>query len=130
MVKIENKYANFLNAVKRLNEANTAYKSNLSNEFYQDALIKRFELAFELAWKTIRIYFAEEGYKLMTGSPKAVLAGAFQEGIIQNEQIWLDMLADRNDATHDYDNELAKKVAEKISSRYAKELTKLTKIIG
>lgn len=129
MAKINNKYANFSNSVKRLNEASTAYKSDSDNEFFQDALIKRFELAFELAWKTLRIYLINEGYSLNTGSPKGVLSLAFQEDVIKNEQLWLEMLSDRNNAAHDYDNELAKAVAERICTRYAKELTKLVKYI-
>ena len=54
MTKLENKYENFGNAVNRLNEANVAYKKNSDNDIYQDALIKRFEFTFELAWKTLR----------------------------------------------------------------------------
>lgn len=54
MAKLNNKYDNFSNAVNRLNEANIAYRRNPENDIYQDALIKRFEFTFELAWKTLR----------------------------------------------------------------------------
>ena len=62
MVKTENKYINFNNAVKRLNEANVLYKKNSDDDIYQDALIKRFEFTFELAWKTLRQFMIDSGY--------------------------------------------------------------------
>ena len=54
MIKLANKFDNFNKAVKRLNEANIAYKKNRDDDIYQDALIQRFEFTFELAWKTLR----------------------------------------------------------------------------
>ena len=61
MTKPENKNANFSQAVKRLNEANIGYKRNADNDIYQDALIKRFEFTFELAWKFLREYLEDQG---------------------------------------------------------------------
>lgn len=125
MGKFENKYENFSRAVKRLNEANVAYKKNSDDELYQDALIKRFEFTFELAWKTLREYMTDQGYRLEILSPKGVFAFAYQEGILQGEQIWLDMLEARNLTAHDYGRQLSQEIAEKISLRFCKELTAL-----
>ncbi|MBD5131139.1 MAG: nucleotidyltransferase [Clostridiales bacterium] len=124
------KYVNFVKATKRLNEANTVYRSQPDNEFYQDSLIKRFEFSFELAWKSLREYMTEQGYMLTIGSPKGVFGFAYQEGIIQSEQVWLDMLECRNQSTHDYGNDLAASLADSISNKYAKELTRLAKLIS
>jgi len=130
MAKTENKYINFSNAVKRLNEANVQYKKNTDNDIYQDALIKRFEFTFELAWKTLRQFMIDSGYMMKAISPKSILAQGYQENILQNEQMWLDMLEDRNLTTHDYGHEVAKPIADRISLKYAKELTKLAKYIA
>ena len=124
------KYDNFAKAVKRLNESNTAYKSEPTNEFYQDSIIKRFEFSFELAWKALREYLTEQGYSLSTGSPKAVISPAYQEGVLQNEKLWLEMLESRNLSTHDYGNELAASLAQSISEKFVKELQKLVKYIN
>ena len=72
MIKLANKFDNFSKAVKRLNEANIAYKKNSADDIYQDALIKRFEFTFELAWKTLREFMTEQGYQLEILSPKGV----------------------------------------------------------
>ena len=130
MTKLENKYENFGNAVNRLNEANVAYKRNSDNDIYQDALIKRFEFTFELAWKTLREFMLDQGYSLEILSPKGVISFAWREGIISNEELWLDMLQSRNLSAHDYGRELSADIADKISNRYCKELTALKKYIA
>ena len=130
MTKLENKYENFGNAVNRLNEANVAYKRNSDNDIYQDALIKRFEFTFELAWKTLREFMLDQGYSLEILSPKGVISFAWREGIISNEELWLDMLQSRNMSAHDYGRELSADIADKISNRYCRELTALKKYIA
>lgn len=130
MTKLENKYENFGNAVNRLNEANVVYKKNSDNDIYQDALIKRFEFTFELAWKTLREFMLDQGYSLEILSPKGVISFAWREGIISNEELWLDMLQSRNMSAHDYGRELSADIADKISNRYCKELTALKKYIA
>ena len=130
MTKLENKYENFGNAVNRLNEANVTYKRNSDNDIYQDALIKRFEFTFELAWKTLREFMIDQGYSLEILSPKGVISFAWREGIIQNEELWLNMLNARNMTAHDYGRELSADIAEDISNRYCKVLTALKKYIA
>ena len=130
MVKSANKYVNFSNAVKRLNEANVLYKKNSDSDIYQDAIIKRFEFTFELAWKTLRQFMTDCGYLVSNPSPRGVLAQGYQESILSNEQIWLDMLDDRNLSAHDYGYEIVKPIADRISNKYAKELTKLCKYMA
>lgn len=129
MGKLENKFDNFNNAVKRLNEANIAYKKDKSDTLYRDSLIKRFEFTFELAWKTLREFLFAQGYSLTVASPKNVIAFAYREGFLNSEEIWLDMLDARNSTVHDYDDELSDKIADDISNRYCKELQKLCKFI-
>lgn len=129
MGKLENKFDNFNNAVKRLNEANIAYKKDKSDTLYRDSLIKLFEFTFELAWKTLREFLFAQGYSLTVASPKNVIAFAYREGFLNSEEIWLDMLDARNSTVHDYDDELSDKIADDISNRYCKELQKLCKFI-
>ena len=130
MVKADNKFANFYSAVKRLNESNVLYKKNSDNDIYQDALIKRFEFTFELAWKTLRQFMIDSGYLVKSLSPKGTLAQGYQESILQNELVWVQMLEDRNLSAHDYGSEIAQIIADRISNKYVKELTKLSKYIA
>lgn len=129
MVKLDNKFENFKNAVKRLNEANTAYKSTKSNELYQDALIQRFEFTFELAWKCLREFMVLQGIVNLFNTPKAILKEGFSAGYLDNQDIWNKILEDRNLMAHTYDNSLAERIAEDISTQYCKVLAALCKTI-
>ena len=66
----------------------------------RDAAIKRFEYNFELAWKTIKQFALAEG--LDCDSPKSAFKEAFKLGWINDSEIWLNMLDDRNQTTHTY----------------------------
>ena len=118
MTKTENKNANFSQAVKRLNEANIAYRRHADDDIYQDALIKRFEFTFELGWKSLREFLITQGYQLEIPSPKGVFALAYREGILRDEALWLDMLESRNRTSHIYDDRIAAKIARDISTRF------------
>lgn len=129
MVKLDNKFEKFKNATKRLNEANTAYKSEKTNDLYQDALIQRFEFTFELAWKTLHQFLILQGVTNLFNTPKAILKEAFNAGYISDEETWGSILEDRNLMSHTYDESVAARIAEDISTKYCKLLSSLYKTI-
>jgi nucleotidyltransferase substrate binding protein (TIGR01987 family) len=73
-----------------------------------DATIQRFEFTFELAWRFLRDYFFERDIEL--NYPKEVLQQAFSVNLINNENIWIKMLKDRNMTSHTYDERLANEI--------------------
>ncbi len=125
MVKINNKLSNFAAAAKRLREAVTAYKNDKGNDLYRDALIQRFEFTYELAWKTASEIIREQGVATPMHSPKSVFKAAYEIGFIHNEQVWVDILDDRNFMSHIYDMDLSVRIADDICNRYAKALSDL-----
>ncbi len=128
--RLKNKYDNFSDALKRLNEMNVAYKKNKGGEYEEmarDALIQRFEFTYELAWKSLKEFLIFSGYADVT-SPRSVLETAYREGFINNESVWLGMLNDRNVTAHVYKEEQATEIAENISLKYCKELSALKKL--
>ena len=78
------------------------------NDVSRDAAIQRFEFCFELAWKAIQERARDEG--LDCQSPKSCLTLAFKASWVVDEREWLAMLADRNQTSHTYDEDLAKAV--------------------
>jgi nucleotidyltransferase substrate binding protein (TIGR01987 family) len=70
-----------------------------------EGLIQRFEYTFELAWKTLKDYLEHSGIVLPQITPKAVLKAAFAAKLIEDGQIWMDMLSHRNLRSHTYDCE-------------------------
>ncbi|MEA4900382.1 nucleotidyltransferase substrate binding protein [Desulfitobacterium sp.] len=118
------KINNFQNALARLNEGIAQY--NEADELAGDGLIRRFEFTFELAWKTLKVIFEDEG---LTGlnSPKSVLREAFAADLIQDEELWLTMLSDRNSTVHIYSQQLAKEICHNIQEKYVFALEELLK---
>lgn len=87
-----------------------------------DATIKRFEFTFELTWKYLKDYFSERDLQL--NYPKETLQEAFAVGLIDNEEIWVNMLNDRNMTSHTYNENLADEIYERVKS-YVPEFKKL-----
>ncbi|KJS21205.1 MAG: nucleotidyltransferase [Clostridiaceae bacterium BRH_c20a] len=120
------KFQNYNNALNRLTEGIYKYVEN--NDLLRDGLIQRFEFTFELAWKTLKSIFEDEG---LTGlnSPKTVLKEAFAAQIITDEELWLNILSDRNTTAHIYSEQLAIKICNNIKEKYVDEFKKLSERI-
>lgn len=60
-----------------------------------------------------------------SGSPKIIIKIAFQEGLIHDEKIWLEMLRYRNDDAHQYRKSDALLYVSRIADGYLGEIGKL-----
>jgi len=98
----------FEKALSRLKEALYAQKTVLT----RDAAIKRFEFTFELAWKSIQKFLADQG--IVCGSPKGCFKEAFKFGLIKDNPLWIRMIEDRNMTVHTYNELIAEAIYEKL----------------
>lgn len=101
--------ANLEKALGRLEEA---LNEDDKNSLYIDGTIQRFEFTYELFWKTLKRLLEEEGVEAKT--PREALKQAYTIDWIQNEHTWLQMLRDRNETSHVYDEEKARHIYENI----------------
>ncbi len=106
-------------AIKRLDEGVKEAKDNLG----RDGVIQRFEFTFELLWKTLRLFLLDEG--IITKSPKESLKEGFKFGLIKDEEIFLDMLEDRNQTSHIYSDEVSAEIFKRIKTRYLDPLKRI-----
>lgn len=92
-------------------------------ELESDGVIQRFEFTFELLWKTVKIILEDQGIAAHT--PKMIMQEAFRLGWISDEQIFLNMLEDRNLTSHIYNESTAKEIFERIKNDYIGRIEEL-----
>ena len=78
------------------------------DEFVRDAVIQRFEFTFELAWKLLKDKLAAEGVEVAT--PRQSLQAGVAARLIDDANLWTELLRMRNLTSHTYDEKLARRV--------------------
>jgi nucleotidyltransferase substrate binding protein (TIGR01987 family) len=114
------RFENLQRALKQLQAAITAHDAKPDDELIVIALIKAYEFSFELSWKTLKDLLAWNGLDVKL--PPEVLKQAFATGLLENGQLWIDMLEQRNLMAHTYDQARAQQAAALICERYWPEL--------
>jgi len=105
MTKFQSLYEDFSNALLRLDEILQEKKTDI----VRDSAIKRFEIAFDLAWKTTKA-FLEENHNITCVSPKTCFREAYRVGLIEYDETWIKLADDRNYTAHTYRETLAEKI--------------------
>lgn len=121
MTKFISLFEDFEKALVRLEEVLNLPK----NEIIRDSAIKRFEIAFDLAWKTLKA-FLEERHNAACVSPRNCFREAFRVGLLDYDESWLTFAMLRNYTVHAYSESLA----EKIYSELPKVLAAFQKLRG
>lgn len=82
----------------------------------RDGTIQRFEFTFELLWKTTKMFLEYEGFQC--AGPRSCLKEGVRRQILSDGETLLDMLEDRNQTTHIYDEHTAAEIFERIKNVY------------
>ena len=91
---------------------------------FQMALVQAFEILIELSWKVLKDYLENEGYtEVQTG--KKAFRQAFQDGIIENGEVWLKALEIRNSTSHIYDVSILEELNVFVVESFLPEVKKL-----
>ena len=119
-IRWRQRFTNFEKSYKSLSKY---IDKAIETELERAGIIQLFEISFELSWKLMKDYL--EFQQLIVKSPREAIKQAYQIELIDDGHIWIDALADRNLTVHTYDEELAKKMVEDISTIYYPQLKKL-----
>ncbi|MDR3110943.1 MAG: nucleotidyltransferase substrate binding protein [Planctomycetaceae bacterium] len=87
-------------------------------------LIQAFEFTHELAWKLFKDYYEEKGFQNVVGSKDATRL-ALRENLIENGDVWMQMITSRNRSSHTYDSVTADEIARLILDTYVFEFRTL-----
>lgn len=88
------------------------------NELEEQGLIQAFEFTHELAWNVLKDYFEYQGNTTITGSRDATREG-FQKGLIENGEMWMEMIKSRNQSSHTYNEATINEIKTQIINHYA-----------
>lgn len=122
-VRWKQRFSNFKKALSQFEEA--LVQKN-PERLAQEGLIQRFEYTFELAWKCLQDLLQERGLAEIRG-PKPVLEQAFQDGLITDGLLWMEMLKARNEASHIYDEKIFLRIYNQAKNKSAQPFRNLKK---
>ena len=115
---------NFKKAFQQLEEAVSLYKNRGLSELEKQGMIQSFEYNFELSWNLIRDYFLYQGITEIRGSKDAFRI-AFKHSLIEDGEVWMEMVGARNLTSHTYNKEMADQIIKSITEKYFEEFRKL-----
>lgn len=120
-----NKSLNKLSYVIEISE----FENTISKDIIRDSMLQRFKICYELAWKTLRDYLTYLGFSVYS-TPLDVFKTAYQNRLIDNQEIWLSMIEDRDMYSHEYDDYYFEEIAYRIKKDYIIEFSNLINVIS
>jgi nucleotidyltransferase substrate binding protein (TIGR01987 family) len=128
-IRWKQRFDNFDRAFVLLREAFDRGLAALS-QLEKEGTIQRFEIAFELAWKTMKDYLEENGLVVNPATPRNIIKEAFAARLIDDGQVWIDMMLHRNLLSHTYDIKVFEEVLEAVEQRYLPALDRLHEFLS
>lgn len=125
-IRWHQRFANFELVLKELTDAVKITRQRALTTLEEQGLIQAFEYNYELAWNCLKDYYQHQGDAEITGSRDAIRL-AFKRGLIENGELWMEMIKSRISTSHTYNKTLATTVVQKIIDVYYPEFIQLQK---
>lgn len=116
-IRWKQRFSNYTKAFQSLTEAVDLSRERELSTLEQQGLIQSFEFTHELAWKVLKDYLEYQGVADVVGSRDASRF-AFQNSLIQDGEVWMQMIAARNQTSHTYNLKIAQAVVEGILTQF------------
>ncbi|MHB8174732.1 MAG: nucleotidyltransferase substrate binding protein [Nitrospirota bacterium] len=119
------RFNNFSKAFNQLAEATELSRQRELSKLEMQGLVQAFEYTHELAWNTLKDFLEEHGgVKKIYGSKDATRE-AFKAELIEDGDVWMDMIKSRNQTTHTYDEETVLEIVNDVTKSYFAEFKSL-----
>lgn len=125
-IRWKQRFNNFIKAYRELEDAITLTQTKTLSKLEKQGVIQGFEYTHELAWNVLKDYLEEQGHTGLVGS-KDTSREAFKRALIQNGDVWMEMIKMRNLTSHTYDQPLADSVFKTICEQFYPEFTAFLK---
>ena len=116
-IRWKQRFQNYKKALATMKSAVELASSRELSDLEKQGVIQGFEFTFELAWNVMKDYLEEQGITGIIGSKNAV-RHAFNKGLIEDGQVWMEIIKDRNTASHVYDEKTAEDLFAAIINNY------------
>lgn len=119
-IRWQQRFANYQKALKKLIEGiglldGEPLEQDLK-DIVNEGLIQRFEFTHELAWNVMKDYATFQGANEIRGSRDAIRYALRQDLI--SDSLWMETINARNLTSHDYNQDTANDIADKIKNCY------------
>lgn len=122
------KFENFCNALNNLKDIFN-YEEPYNNVI-TTGLVGLYEICFEQSWKAMKEILENEGFDIATtGSPRQIIKTAYQAGMINDEDTWLEALVSRNNVSHSYNKDIALDIINATREKYYKMFQDLREVL-
>ena len=128
-IRWKQRFENFHKAYCELKEIIELNNERPLSKIEKQGLIQCFEYNHELAWNVLKDYLQEQGFNNIIGSKNAIRQ-AFKEGLLENGEIWMQMITSRNLTSHAYDEKIAEEIIVKIINIYYSEIAGLISLFS
>ena len=118
------RFQNYQKAFTQLTQAVDLSRQRALSKLEQQGLIHGFEYTHELAWNTLKDFLEARGAAAIFGS-RDTTSAAFTAGLIDQGEVWMQMIQSRNQSTHTYNEEMMTQIVTAVIQTYMAEFTKL-----
>lgn len=122
-IRWKQRFENLKKAYSNFNLVLKELKGNKNSIVHKMAIIQTYKMVFELSWKTMKDFLSFRG--ISVDFPRDVIKEAFAYEIIEDGEVWIKMLDNRNLTAHVYDENKAELVIETIEKFYSPAITQV-----
>lgn len=115
---------NYKRAYAQLESAVELMGARDLSDLEKQGVIQAFEFTWELAWNLLKDYLNWQGETEITGARDAIRQ-SFKRGLIDEGQVWMFMLQDRNRTSHTYNESTMREILAGIETQYQPALAEL-----
>lgn len=124
-IRWKQRFENFEKAYVKFLKVLELHKKDVNDEVYKMALIQSFEFTYELSWNLLKDYLVESGIVLTEKTPRSAIKEAYGAKIIEDGQLWMDIIKTRNILSHNYSESESEEAIQKITDIYYLEFSRI-----
>jgi nucleotidyltransferase substrate binding protein (TIGR01987 family) len=127
-IRWKQRFQNFSKALELLREPFARDHKSFS-DLEKEGIVQRFEITFELGWKTLKDYLVFNGVAFDQITPRSVIKQGFSGKVISDGQLWIDMLDRRNLLAHIYDESLLDETVSLVATKFVPAFEQLSNFL-